>query len=246
MKRGPRLPVIPLFLLADKRLILIIVFFRYPMSADLVVEERSMRAVIILAGGQGSRMGQNKALAYLAGKPLIMHVLDRLRTVGDEFLVSIGGTQASDDYRGVLPEEVKVVQDSVDFQGPLAGFMTALTQCKSDRCFLSACDMPFVEPKVVEFLFDRGKRTAATVPRWESGRLEPLHAIYAIERTKSAASKILRLGARRMSDLISSLYPVTFVSVESEVSSIDSSLRTFRNLNTREDFDIAERQLTCR
>jgi molybdopterin-guanine dinucleotide biosynthesis protein A len=203
----------------------------------------SMRAVIILAGGHSSRLGQNKALAHLAGKPLIIHVLDRLRTVGDEFLVSIGKAQALDDYRRVLPTDVKVIQDSVDFHGPLAGFITALAECKSDSCFLAACDMPFIEPRVVEFLFERPRTAAAAVPRWQSSRLEPLHAIYACDSAKAVGNQITGLGARRMIDLVSSVHPVTFVSVESEVSFIDSSLRTFRNLNTPEDFAIAETDL---
>jgi molybdopterin-guanine dinucleotide biosynthesis protein A len=205
--------------------------------------DASMRAVIIITGGDSSRLGQNKALAHLAGKPLIMHVLDRLRTVGDEFLVCIGKAQALDDYRRVLPAHVKVTQDSVDFHGPLAGFITALAECKSDRCFLAACDMPFIEPKVVEFLFQRAKAGVAVVPRWQFGRLEPLHAIYACDTVKRVANQIAGFGARRMIDLISSLHPVTFVNVESEISSIDSSLRTFRNLNTREDFAMAETDL---
>jgi molybdopterin-guanine dinucleotide biosynthesis protein A len=175
-----------------------------------------------------------------------MHVLDRLGTVGDEFLVSIGKAQSLDDYRRLLPTDVKVTQDSVDFQGPLAGFITALAECKSDRCLLAACDMPFIEPKVVEFLFERARTAVAAVPRWQFGRLETLHAIYACDTAKRAASQIAALGARRMTDLISSIHPVTFVSVESEISSIDSSLRTFRNLNTREDFAIAEADLAGR
>ncbi len=204
-----------------------------------------MRAVIILAGGQSSRFGQNKALARLAGKPLITHVLDRLRAVGDEFLVSIGKAQALDDYRRVLPTDVRVLQDSTDFHGPLAGFITALAECNSDRCFLAASDMPFIEPKVVEFLFDRARTAVATVPRWQFGRLEPLHAIYASDTAKRTANQIAGLGARRMIDLISSVHPVTFVSVESEISPIDSNLRTFRNLNTREDLMIAEGDLAA-
>jgi molybdopterin-guanine dinucleotide biosynthesis protein A len=202
-----------------------------------------MRAVIILAGGQSSRLGQNKALAHLAGKPLIIRTLDRLRTVGDEFLVSIDKAQAPHDYRRILPKDVKLTQDSVDFHGPLAGFITALAESNSDHCFLAACDMPFIEPKVVEFLFKRAGDAVAAVPRWQSGRLEPLHAVYACDTAKAAGNQIAVLGARRMIDLISSIDPVTFVSVESELSPVDSKLRTFRNLNTREDFITAEREL---
>jgi molybdopterin-guanine dinucleotide biosynthesis protein A len=76
---------------------------------------------VILAGGQGRRMGSaDKAFLPLADRPLIQHVLDRLRPQVDSVILSANGDPARFDGLGCA-----VVSDEAS-QGPLSGILAAL------------------------------------------------------------------------------------------------------------------------
>jgi len=200
----------------------------------------SLRAIIVLAGGHSSRFGRDKALMNFGGKPLITQIIERLRDLGDECVVSIGRIRAVEDYRRVLPKDTLILQDSVGFQGPLAGFITALNGCKSNFCFLGACDMPFIEPTVVEYLFNESVNYSGAVPKWSDGRLEPLHAVYDCNAARLATQQVTGEQVLNMISLIDHIPRIRFVSVEQEICPLDSTLNTFRNLNTPRDLDEAK------
>ena len=201
----------------------------------------SLRAIIILAGGRSSRFGRDKALVDFAGKPLLAHIIHRLQDIADEYVVSIGRNDAADDYRHILPKDTILAQDTVDFQGPLAGFISALDKCKSTECFLGACDMPSIEPKAVEYLFHKAEDSSGAVPKWRDGRLEPLHAVYNCNATRRASRQVVQEQTVSMISLVDHLPRVKFVSVEDEITPLDPELRTFLNLNTPRDLEKLER-----
>jgi molybdopterin-guanine dinucleotide biosynthesis protein A len=171
------------------------------------------------------------------GKTLIAHIIGKLQDLGDEYVVSIGRNGAPEDYRRLLPNNTLVIQDTVDFQGPLAGFMTALNECKSDVCFLGACDMPFIEPKIVEYLFSGSSEYSGAVPKWRDGRLEPLHAVYDCNAARQASRRVIDQHALSMISLVDHIPRIRFVSVEQEIAPLNPTLNTFRNLNTPRDLD---------
>jgi len=199
-----------------------------------------LRAVIVLAGGRSARFGRDKALVDFGGKPLIAHVIGRVRGLGEECIVSIGRQQAAEDYRRILPDGTLVVQDTADFQGPLAGFSTALSECKSTLCFLGACDMPFIEPKIVHFLFVQSSGCSGAVPRWRDGRLEPLHAVYDCNTAREAARQVIDKRVRSMVSLVNCMPRIRFVNVEQEIAPMDPTLNTLQNLNTPRDLHEVE------
>ena len=83
-------------------------------------------AAVILAGGGGRRLGGvDKALLPLAGRPLLAHVLTRLRPQTDRILLSANGDPTRFAAFG-LP----VVPDNVPGQGPLAGIAAAAAACQ--------------------------------------------------------------------------------------------------------------------
>jgi molybdopterin-guanine dinucleotide biosynthesis protein A len=178
-----------------------------------------------------------------AGKPLIAQIIEKFQGLGDERIVSIGRNRAVEDYRRILPKDTLVVQDIVDFQGPLAGFMTALNECKSKLCFLGACDMPYIEPKVVEYLFSESSKYSGAVPRWRDGRLEPLHAVYDCNAAREATRQIINEHVLSMISLIDHMRRIRFVNVEKEIAPLNPTLNTFRNLNTPRDLDQAQGNL---
>ena len=104
---------------------------------------------LILAGGQGSRMGhRNKGLQRLRGKPLVAHVMDALSP--HVAYLAISANQDLDEYASLgLP----VFQDDPRYalQGPLAGIASALPQFPSrlDAIVVAPCDVPMLPDDVV-------------------------------------------------------------------------------------------------
>lgn len=98
---------------------------------------------VILAGGQGTRMGgADKAMLKLAGRPLLAHVLDRLAPQVDAVAINANGEPQRFDSFG-LP----VVPDSIaGFPGPLAGVLAGLdwaAERGAQSIVTVAADTPF-------------------------------------------------------------------------------------------------------
>jgi molybdopterin-guanine dinucleotide biosynthesis protein A len=202
---------------------------------------RSNRAAILLAGGRSSRFGSNKAVQTLAGKPLICHVVERVSNVADHVLVVIGHGEPKAEYHAVLPSHVRVINDELEGKNPLVGIVTGLQAAKSDYVAVLACDIPFVNSAVIELLFRCALNADAAIPRWNGGRIEPLEAVYRRLPTLRAAQEALAKKGSSQKEMISRLTRAVYVSVEDELRSIDPTLRTFFNVNTRKDMITAER-----
>ena len=207
---------------------------------------RSNRAAIVLAGGLSSRFGSDKALEALAGKPLICHVVEPLSNVADELLVIIGRDRSGAGYLAILPSRARVISDELEGKNPLVGIVTGLQAARSDYVAVLPCDVPFVNDAVIDLLFRRALNADAAVPRWNSGRIEPLQAVYRRLPTLHAAQEALAKEDSSQREMIDRLARVVYVSVEDEVRSVDPSLRTFFNVNTAADMITAERIFTER
>jgi molybdopterin-guanine dinucleotide biosynthesis protein A len=130
--------------------------------------------VAIQAGGKSTRMGTDKAFALLDGKPLIEHVLDKVRQMDPAEILII--TKTPERYP--VYEGVKVVTDTADM-GALGGLQVALSAAQHENLLMLACDMPFLNPALLAFIADLQTQppSLAIVPRWE-GQAEALHALY--------------------------------------------------------------------
>ena len=202
---------------------------------------RSKRAAIVLAGGESSRFGSNKALELLAGKPLISHVTRRLSDVADEILIIIGRDESRAEYEAILPRSVRVMNDERDGKTPLIGIVTGLGAASSDYAVICACDIPFVSEEVIKLLFQRASGADAAIPRWNQGHIEPLEAVYRTASTLNAAQETLAPSGLPIREMIRKLVHVLYVSVEDEISKLNPDLRTFFNVNTKKDMDRAEK-----
>jgi molybdopterin-guanine dinucleotide biosynthesis protein A len=196
-----------------------------------------------LAGGQSSRFGSNKAIQLLAGKPLVRHVVERVSEATEEVVVVVGRGEPTAEYYAVLPNGVRVVNDNLQGKSPLVGIATGLSAAESDYAAIVACDIPFVNDKVIELLFRRASNADAAIPRWNRQSIEPLQAVYRRVPTLKAASETLAPADLSLEDMIRKLGRVVYVSVEDEIARIDRGLSTFFNINTREDMKVAEKML---
>ena len=193
-----------------------------------------MLSVVVQAGGQSSRMGRDKALVPLAGRPMIEHVLARLVGLGDETLV----TTNNPDEMAFLG--LPLVSDEEPGAGALPGLRTALQAARGDRVLIVACDMPFANRLLLEHLVTLSAQVDVVVPRWKD-RYQTMQSVYARKRCLAAVEETLARGERRMI----SFYPQVRVRIVSseEVAEYDPSGRSFFNVNTPEELLEAERFL---
>ncbi len=126
---------------------------------------------VVLAGGLSRRMGTDKALLDLAGRPLVARVVDGLRAVFSRLLC------VTNDPDRLAFLGVPTAGDLVPGAGPLGGIHAALRAARTDAVFVAACDMPFLNPELVRYLVAALAGHDAAVPRW-GDHLEPLHACY--------------------------------------------------------------------
>jgi len=197
-----------------------------------------MRAALVLAGGLSKRMGKPKQFLDFHGTPLIARVASRLAKLVDEVVVAINRGDNEAIYKQYLPESTLVVKDEVDIQAPLVGFCSGLKHVKSPYTFITSCDAPFVNPKVVDELFKRVEGADAALPIWPNGMLEPLHAVYHTSRVLYAACRCVEAGRFKNLSILNYLTDVRYVNVE-ELRSLDPELLTFFNINTLEDYEHA-------
>ena len=192
-------------------------------SADL--------AAFVLAGGQSSRMGTDKALVLLDGQTLLSRALDLAHSVTDD--VRIVG--AKEKYSAYAP----AVEDEFPGNGPLAGIHAALRASRKDLNLILAVDIPVVSTPLLEYVVSRARDSAAlvTVPRVGRG-FQPLCAVYR-RAFANAAERALRAGQYK----IDALFDASFTQVigESELQSAGFASELFRNLNTPEDIADARR-----
>jgi molybdopterin-guanine dinucleotide biosynthesis protein A len=199
-----------------------------------------LTAIILLAGGRSSRMGSNKALYSVGGEPMVRRITDRLSGLSDEFLVVIARHASRAEYAGILPNFVKVINDELEGKTPLVGIITGLRAAKSQYAIVLSCDIPFVNSHVIQLLLKRASGADAAVPKWKAGHLEPLQAAYRKVPMLHEAEQTLAKGELAPIDAISRLSKVVYVSVEGEIKIIDPELRSFVNVNTRQEVSMAE------
>lgn len=100
-------------------------------------------SAVILAGGQGSRMGgADKGWLVFRGQPLICHVLERIRPQADELLIS--ANRHLDDYAAL--GATLLSDETPDYPGPLEGIRMALKAARGDWLLCVPCDTPFLPP----------------------------------------------------------------------------------------------------
>lgn len=198
-----------------------------------------MLSVVIQAGGQSTRMGEDKALKPFLGHPLIQRVVDRLAPIADEILVT---TNRPDDYAFLGH---RLVPDLVAGRGALGGLYTALASARGDMVAVVACDMPFANAMLIEAAARLLAQDDADVviARTEEGH-EPFHAVYRPATCVPAIQSAIEADKWKVIAWFPSV-KVRELSPD-EVRGFDPSGLCFWNVNTPEDFAEAERLASVR
>ncbi|MFQ6087623.1 MAG: molybdenum cofactor guanylyltransferase [Candidatus Methanofastidiosia archaeon] len=196
-----------------------------------------MRAALILAGGKARRFeGREKALLRFRGREMLSLVLESAQRVCEEIVISVRDERQKEllshyDHTFVI--------DSLKNYGPLAGFYSGFRVIKSSYTAVLACDMPFLNYKVLEYMFCKARGYSCAIPSHKDGRGEPLHAIYETRETFYACKKVLEEKKGKIYDMIELLKKVRIVPTE-ELKKFDPELKIFRNINTLEDLELSD------
>jgi molybdopterin-guanine dinucleotide biosynthesis protein A len=196
-------------------------------------------SAIILAGGFSKRFGQEKGLVLLDGKPLILHVIEKISTLVNKCVVVVSSNTQGEKFNRVLPPESEIIVDFMDVRSPLVGALTGFKNISSEYSLLLPCDTPFVSRSVISLLLELCVNKAAVIPRWTNGYIEPLQAVYNVDLAKESAKKALTEGSRDMGSMVEKMRGIRYVSTL-VLRQLDPQLSTFFNINTPIDLKKAE------
>lgn len=179
---------------------------------------------LVLAGGQGSRMGGvDKGLAPFRGKPMVAHAIERLAPQVDEILVN-----ANRNPEAYARFGHRVIADEIPgFAGPLAGFERGLAHARGQLVATVPCDSPFLPADLVARLRAALEGEGAQLAVARTG--DQPHPVFCLMRREVHASlaAFLASGQRKIDKWYASLSVV-------EVA-FDDEADAFANINTRDE-----------
>lgn len=200
---------------------------------DTKEKEMSKVAAVVLAGGQGSRMGgQDKGLLMLQGKPLVQRVVDRFTQSGVAAVV-VSANRNLAQYRALFP--VVVSDDVSGYPGPLAGIAAAIKAVPCDYLVVAPCDSPFFPLNYVEAL----RKAAESSPQLicaAARSQDKRQPVFCLIRGDMAADieAFLAAGNSKVRQWLE----------EHQVQWVDfPELAAFDNINTPQDLEAAQKRV---
>jgi molybdopterin-guanine dinucleotide biosynthesis protein A len=191
-------------------------------------------AGFVLAGGESTRMGRNKAALELGGVPMLVRMAQLVEAASGAAATVVGNLNGADSHGRT------VIADEWPGAGPLGGIATALRSSNMPWNLIVACDLPYLTKQWLEFLVARAlaSQADAVVPTNTRGA-EPLCAVYH-RRCETAIRAALERGVRKVTDGLTDLL-VELID-PFEWKAFDSDGLLFKNMNTPEDYEEARRR----
>ncbi len=173
-------------------------------------------------------MGQNKAFIQIGGKPIIHRIHSLFQKLFKEVIIV---TNQKELFSGL---NAKIYEDLIPNRGAIIGLYTGLFYSSFQYSFCVACDMPFLNEKVIRYLISNIEDEDVILPKTYDG-FQPLHAIYS-KNCQEAIKKILNEGKNKILDF----YPLVKVKIieEDKFKNLDPELKSFININTPEELKI--------
>jgi molybdopterin-guanine dinucleotide biosynthesis protein A len=184
---------------------------------------------IVLAGGMSRRLGRDKAVETIEGRTLISRVLDSLSHVTQELVVVVNNHEREEEL--ALPDSVVVAVDIYPDTGSLGGIFTGLSASSNQWGFVVACDMPFLNLELLEYLLSQRGGHDIVVPVIDH-RPEPTHAAYSRVCLPAIETR-LRANDLKIAKFFDDVR-AKYVS-QRNVEDLDPGGLSFFNVNTEED-----------
>lgn len=181
---------------------------------------------VILAGGKGRRMdGKDKGLVELANRPLIEYVIDGIKPQVETIILNANRNQEKYSHYGypVISDELN------DFQGPLAGFFSAMKNTTTSHIVTLPCDGPLLPGDLVErLLFALNDKKADIAVAHDGERMQPVYSL--IPKSLIASLNTFLGSGERKIDLWYKQHRIA-------LADFSDCPQTFRNINTAEQRD---------
>jgi molybdopterin-guanine dinucleotide biosynthesis protein A len=177
---------------------------------------------IILAGGKSQRMGTDKGLLPLNGKPFISHIYEALKPiVGDNIVV----VSSNSDYDALGYARI---EDLISDKGPVGGLYTALKQSKTKFNLVLSVDVPLVSTELLQWLADNHEDSYLITQVKANEKASPLIAVYD-RAMRTLLGEHLAGNQLKLRDVIDE--------VNHQTLSVPEKWRTqLQNINTDEDY----------
>jgi molybdenum cofactor guanylyltransferase len=179
---------------------------------------------VILAGGQGRRMGgQDKGLIEFNGKTLVSILIDRLASQSIDIVIN-----ANRNQERYLSLGYPVIKDQLeDYQGPLAGFASAMSAVTTDYIVTLPCDSPLlVDDYIARFIASHEDTDASIIVADDGDRLQPVHALIKVDLLPSL-QQFLESGDRKIDRW--------YAQHDFRRADFSDCADMFRNINTPDD-----------
>ena len=190
------------------------------------------RSAIVLAGGRSSRMGTEKAALVLEGRSMLQRAVDAVAQVAGEVVLVGAPGRPLPEVTTTAP--LRRVDDAVEGEGPLAGIAAGLAAIVAPVAIVVGCDMPWLQPQLLEVLLARVEAGARLVVPLHGGRPEGLCSAWRADALPIVCAH-LEAGDRRVMAVASDLAAVRLS--PADYAHADPEGLSFRNLNTPEDFE---------
>lgn len=187
-----------------------------------------MVSVAVLAGGQSKRMGQDKAFLEVGGRRVIDRVLARLKPLTDDLFI---GTNSPEKYQEF---GLRLVPDVYPDKAALGGIYSAIVAARYARVLIVACDMPFLNTELMQYLIELAPTADVIAPLIEPPQPETLHAVYS-KNCLPAIEPRLQANKLRVIGFFEAV-SVRYVQRE-EVARFDPNFYSFLNMNTPDEWN---------
>lgn len=183
---------------------------------------------VILAGGENTRMPVLKAFIKVGGKKIIERNITVMKQLFREVFIV---TNEPEHYAYL---KTPLMGDIYDIRGPMTGILSALLNSPHTWVFISACDMPFINKKLIGYTASKRDHMDAVVPMIRK-KAEPLFAFYSKQLLVSMEKSVLS-GRRGLKDFLNDKR-VQYITTR-EIRKIDPDAESFINLNTPGDIGL--------
>lgn len=199
------------------------------------MQDQKIRGAVILAGGDSSRLGCPKPLLKLGGVTLIERIVARLRPLFNRITIV---TDRPELFEG-LPARLTGDLLTACAKSPLRGIHAGLSASSLPYQFVVACDMPFLNGELIEYMAGFAPHYDAVVPRIGT-YCQPLHAFY----RRSCLDPIRRQVERGLFKITGFYAGLAIRYIEeAELAGFPADPDPFFNINTWADYEAAARML---
>lgn len=186
---------------------------------------------VLLAGGKSRRMGVDKR-SLVVGQCTL---LERSCAVLCGMFRHVCMVIAQDSQP--LEVRIPVIRDLIPSCGSLGGLYTGLHEATTPYIFLAACDMPFICTDLVQHMVSQRDEMDVVMAYW-NGQPQPTHAVYS-RNCLPVVKELIRGGDLKIQRLITAPALRVRLIAEDEIRKIDPDGRSFLNVNTPTDLDLA-------